>query len=77
MANSGKALKNLWQGEAIAEVAAISNATKKVSAVSSKQTPDSASLTSFVNAGMQLYSCESGSGSWLAKKNGEVDWKST
>ncbi|MDE6312575.1 MAG: hypothetical protein K2M46_02985 [Lachnospiraceae bacterium] len=61
LAKSGKAFKNLWQREVIAETAAISNATKKVSAISSKQTSDSASLTSFVNAGMQLYSCEGGS----------------
>ena len=70
LAKSGKALKNLWQGEAITETAAISNATKKVSAVSSKQTSDSASRTSFVNAGMQLYSCESGINSII--KNGKV-----
>lgn len=57
----GASLKNLWQGEVVAEVATISNAAKKISAVSSKLTSDSASLTSFVNAGMQLYSCESGS----------------
>lgn len=54
LAKSEKSLKNLWEGEPITEIAAISNVTKKVSGES--RVHGSTSLVSFVNAGIQLSS---------------------